>query len=167
MFILFGYHSNMETIKTTDEFYMLHALELARKASALNEVPIGCVIVHDDKIIGRGYNLRNRLGNTLCHAEILAINCACRHLNDWRLEGCTVYVNIEPCPMCAGAILQARATRLVFGARNRKAGAVGSVLNLLDNSAFNHTVEVTEGVLADEAAELMSGFFKKFREPLP
>jgi len=151
--------------KAADEHYMRRALELARKAAVINEVPIGCVIVHDNEIIGEGYNLRNKLGNTLYHAEIIAINRACRHLKDWRLENCTIYVNIEPCPMCAGAILQARTTRLVFGAANRKAGAVGSVLNLLDNPAFNHRVEVVEGVLADESTALMSGFFKKFRKP--
>jgi len=149
---------------TIDENYMQCALTLARKAASLAEVPIGAVIVHNGEIIGRGYNLRNLRKNTLYHAEITAINQACRHLNDWRLDGCTLYVNIEPCPMCAGAILQARLPRLVFGARNRKAGAVGSIINLLDGRLlFNHRVEVIEGVLAEDAAAMMSGFFKRFR----
>jgi len=142
---------------------MEQALALAKKAAGLLEIPIGCVIVHNGEIIGRGYNLRNRAASTLCHAEIIAINQACRHLKDWRLEACTLYVNIEPCPMCAGAMLQARLTRLVFGARNKKAGAVRSITNLLDNPNFNHTAQITEGILAPQSAKLMSDFFKKFR----
>ena len=142
---------------------MNRALQLAQKAYDKGEVPIGCVIVHDGKIIGEGYNLRNTNGNTLHHAEIIAINQACIHLGDWRLDGCTIYVTLEPCPMCAGAILQARLLRLVFGAKNPKAGAVGSLVNLLDDPRFNHIVDVTEGILKDDCALIMKKFFATLR----
>jgi len=148
----------------TDEMYMQKALVLAQRAFVLREVPIGCVIVHDDKIIGQGYNLRNTKKNTLYHAEIMAIDQASRKLGDWRLENCALYVTIEPCPMCAGAILQARIPRLVFGAPNPKAGAAGSIVNLLDNSAFNHQTAITQGVKQAECAALMTDFFKVFRK---
>lgn len=149
-----------------DEFFMARALDLARRAFAAGEVPIGCVIVHGGAIVGEGFNLRNTKKNTLFHAEIIAINQASRHLGDWRLEGCDLYVTIEPCPMCAGAVLQARIPRLVYGAANPKAGAAGSVVNLLDNLSFNHRTIIVAGVLEKECAELMTRFFKRFRSRL-
>jgi len=149
-----------------DEFYMKKALELAGAARAMNEVPIGCVIVAEGKIIGEGHNLRNNKKNTLYHAEIIAIDQASQHLGDWRLENCTIYVTIEPCPMCAGAILQARIPRLVYGAASPKAGAVGSIINLLANPAFNHQVEVTTGVLEAECSAIVSNFFQSSRAGL-
>ncbi|MCL2855412.1 MAG: tRNA adenosine(34) deaminase TadA [Defluviitaleaceae bacterium] len=149
--------------KCQHEHFMQKAIKLAKQAADAMEVPVGCVIVHNGEIIGEGYNQRNTKGNTLYHAEISAINTACNHLGDWRLEGCTIYVTLEPCPMCAGAILQARLPRLVFGAANPKAGAVGSVVNLLDVDGFNHKVDVTTGVLEAQCAQLMKDFFAKFR----
>ena len=145
---------------------MKKALELAEAAHAMNEVPIGCVIVAEGKIIGEGHNLRNNKKNTLYHAEIIAIDQASKHLGDWRLENCTIYVTIEPCPMCAGAILQARIPRLVYGAASPKAGAVGSIVNLLANPAFNHQVEVTTGVLEAECSAIVSTFFQNSRAGL-
>ncbi|MDR2167256.1 MAG: tRNA adenosine(34) deaminase TadA [Clostridiales bacterium] len=147
-----------------DEKFMRHALGLARRAKARGEVPVGCVIVRAGQIIGAGYNLRNTGGNTLYHAEILAINRACRRLGDWRLDDCTIYVTLEPCPMCAGAILQARLPRLVFGAKNPKAGAAGSLLNLLDDGRFNHKVSIVEGVLQEECSALVKEFFASLRK---
>lgn len=150
-----------------DEKFMKQALELAQKAADANEVPVGCVIAHNGDIIGQGYNLRNTKGNTLYHAEISAIDQACEHLRDWRLDNCTIYVTLEPCPMCAGAILQARLPRLVFGATNPKAGAVGSVINLLEAQGFNHKVNVTKGVLEDQCIQMMKDFFAQFRKKQP
>ncbi|MCL2170078.1 MAG: tRNA adenosine(34) deaminase TadA [Defluviitaleaceae bacterium] len=150
-------------MENKDEMYMKEALELAKKAFHKNEVPIGCVIVHKGQIIGKGYNLRNTEKNALRHAEITAIDQACTHLGDWRLDDCTIYVTLEPCPMCAGAILQARIPRLVYGAKNPKAGAVGSVVNLLNNNNFNHTVDITEGTLREDCASLMKLFFANLR----
>ena len=146
-----------------DEKYMSRALELAQLAFEKNEVPIGCVIVHGAEIIGEGYNLRNTAGNTLHHAEILAIDQACKRLKDWRLDDCTMYVTLEPCPMCAGAILQARLPRLVFGAKNPKAGAVGSLINLLDDDRFNHKTNIEQGVLEADCAALIKKFFASLR----
>jgi len=149
-----------------DEFYMKEALKLAEAAYAVDEVPIGCVIVYKGKIIGAGHNLRNTRKNTLYHAEIIAIDAASRHIGDWRLENCTIHVTIEPCPMCAGAILQARIPRLVYGAASPKAGAVGSIINLLENPAFNHQVEVATGVLEAECSAIVSKFFQTSRARL-
>lgn len=146
-----------------DEKYMRAALKLATKAAELGEVPIGCVIVHQDKIIGRGYNRRNTDKSTLSHAEITAIKKASKVLNDWRLEDCTLYVTLEPCQMCAGAIVQARVTRVVIGCMNPKAGCAGSVLNILEMPEFNHQAEVTRGILEEECSSLLSGFFKSLR----
>ena len=115
---------------SNDEKYMKEALKQAKKAALIDEVPIGCVIVHDDKIIARGYNKRNKLHSTLGHAEISAIKKASKALGDWRLEECTMYVTLEPCPMCAGAIVQARIPKVVIGAMNPKAGCAGSILNM-------------------------------------
>lgn len=147
-----------------DEKYMREAIRQARKAYALEEVPIGCVIVYQDKIIGRGYNRRTVDKNTLAHAELTAIRKACRKINDWRLEGCTMYVTLEPCQMCSGAIVQARIPRVVVGCMNPKAGCAGSILNLLDMKEFNHQVDLTVGVLAAECSEMMKQFFRELRE---
>ena len=149
---------------TDQERFMKEAIRQAKKAEALEEVPIGCVIVHEDKIIARGYNKRNMKKNTLAHAEILAINKASKVLGDWRLEDCTMYVTLEPCPMCAGAIVQARIPRVVIGSMNPKAGCAGSVLNLLQQDGLNHQVEVTKGVLAEECSGLMTSFFRELRK---
>ena len=148
---------------TSDESFMKQAVKQAKKAYDKLETPIGCVIVHEDKIIARGYNKRNMKKNTLAHAEILAINKASKMLGDWRLEDCTMYVTLEPCPMCAGAIVQARIPRVV-GSMNPKAGCAGSVLNLLQQDGLNHQVEITKGVLAEECSGLMTSFFRELRK---
>lgn len=149
---------------TEEERYMKEAIRQAHKAWKLGEVPIGCVIVRDGKIIARGYNRRNTDKNTLAHAELQAIRKASRAAGDWRLEDCTIYVTLEPCQMCAGAIIQARIPRLVIGSRNPKAGCAGSVLNLLQVPAFNHQVEITEGVLEEECSLMLTNFFRDLRE---
>ncbi len=149
---------------TQDEKYMKEAIRQAKKAYALGEVPIGCVIVYQDKIIGRGYNRRNTDKNTLSHAEITAINKASKKMKDWRLEECTLYVTLEPCQMCAGAIVQARITETVIGAMNPKAGCGGSILNILEMPEFNHQVVVRRGVLQEECTILLKSFFKELRE---
>lgn len=146
-----------------EERFMKEAIKQARKAAAIEEVPIGCVIVQNDKIIARGYNRRNTQGCTLAHAELIAIRKASRKLQDWRLEDCTLYVTLEPCPMCAGAILQARIPRIVIGTMNPKAGCAGSILNILQNQRFNHQVEQTEGVLQQECQQMMQDFFQTLR----
>ena len=149
---------------TEDERYMKEALRQARKAEALEEVPIGCVIVQGKTIIARGYNRRNTDKNTLSHAELNAIRKASKRTGDWRLEDCTMYVTLEPCQMCAGAIVQARVGRVVIGAMNPKAGCAGSVLNLLEHPQFNHQVQVERGVLERECSEMLSTFFQHLRE---
>lgn len=146
------------------EYFMKEAIKQARKAEKLMEVPIGCVIVHEDKIIARGYNRRNTDQNTTSHAEINAIKKASKKLGDWRLEGCTMYVTLEPCQMCAGAIVQARIDQVVIGCMNPKAGCAGSILNLLDVPEFNHQVPVVQGVLEEECSEMMSSFFRQLRK---
>lgn len=146
------------------EKYMKEALKQAKKAEALEEVPIGCVIVHEGEVIARAYNRRNTDKNTLAHAEITAIKKASKKLGDWRLEGCSLYVTLEPCQMCAGAIVQARISEVIMGAMNPKAGCGGSILNLLQMEAFNHQVKVTRGVLAEECSSMLSDFFKRLRE---
>ncbi len=149
---------------TTEEKYMKQAIRQAKKAYLLEEVPIGCVIVQDGKIIARGYNRRNTDKNTLSHAEMTAIRKASKKLGDWRLEGCTMYITLEPCPMCAGAIVQARVTEVVIGSMNPKAGCAGSVLNLLEMDGFNHKVKVTRGVCREECSQMLSRFFQELRE---
>ena len=149
---------------TTDEKYMKEALKQAKKAYALKEVPVGCVIVYEDQIIARGYNRRNTDQNTTSHAEINAIRKASKKLGDWRLEGCTIYITMEPCQMCAGAIVQARIPRVVIGSMNPKAGCGGSVLNILQMEQFNHRCEVTRGVLEEECSTMLSSFFKQLRQ---
>ena len=146
-----------------DEKYMRQALRQAEKAWALDEVPIGAVLVCDNRIIARGYNRRNTDKNTISHAEITAISRGSKKLGDFRLEGCTLYVTLEPCQMCAGAIVQARVDRVVIGCMNKKAGCAGSILNLLQMKEFNHQVDVTRGVLEEECSTMLSSFFKELR----
>ena len=143
---------------------MKAALREAKKAYKLDEVPIGCVIVQNDKIIARGYNRRNTDKNTLAHAEIAAIKKASKKTGDWRLEDCTMYVTLEPCQMCAGAIVQSRLGKVVIGSMNPKAGCAGSVINLLQMKQFNHQVEMETGVLEEECSTMLSGFFQELRE---
>lgn len=154
----------MRKIQSTDEKYMKEAIRQAKKAYKIGEVPIGCVIVYQDKIIARGYNRRTIDKNTLAHAELAAIRKASRKMDDWRLEGCTMYVTLEPCQMCSGAIVQSRLDRVVVGCMNPKAGCAGSILNLLDMKEFNHQVELTTGVLEEECSQMMKQFFKELRE---
>ena len=149
---------------TTEEKYMKEAIRQAKKAEDIGDVPIGCVIVSDGKIIARGYNQRNKNKTVLAHAELLAMSKACRKTGDWRLENCTMYITLEPCQMCAGAIVQARVSRVVIGSMNPKAGCGGSVLNLLEMKEFNHQVDVTRGVLEEECSEMLSAFFQKLRQ---
>lgn len=146
------------------EAYMKEALKQAKKAYAIEESPIGCIIVYKDTIIARAYNKRNKKKSTLAHAELLAIQKASKVLGDWRLEECTMYITLEPCQMCAGAIVQARITKVVIGAMNPKAGCAGSVLNLLEMKEFNHQVEVERGILEKECSNIMKLFFKELRE---
>ena len=148
---------------TADERYMREALRQAKKAYALEEVPIGCVIVREDRIIARGYNRRNTDKNTLSHAELIAIRKASRKTGDWRLEDCTMYITLEPCQMCAGAIVQARMGRVVSGAMNPKAGCAGSVLNLLEMPEFNHQAEVERGILEEACSGILTEFFRNLR----
>ncbi len=149
---------------TTEEKYMKEAIRQAKKAAALGDVPIGCVIVYQDKIIGRGYNRRMKDHTVLAHAEIIAIRKACRTLGDWRLEDCTMYVTLEPCPMCAGAIVQARIPRVVIGCMNPKAGCAGSVLDLLHEDRFNHQAETETGVLGETCSAMLRDFFRELRK---
>ncbi len=149
---------------TQDEKYMKEAIKQAKKAYKIGEVPIGCVIVYQDKIIGRGYNRRTIDKNTIAHAEMMAIKKASRKMDDWRLEECTMYVTLEPCQMCSGAIVQSRMKKVVIGCMNPKAGCAGSILNLLQMEEFNHQVELEIGVLQEECSGLMKQFFKELRE---
>ena len=146
-----------------DVRFMREAIEEAKKAESLREVPIGAVIVKNGEIIGRGHNLRESLRDPTAHAEILAIRRASEHLNAWRLLDCTLYVTLEPCPMCAGAILQSRIPRVVYGTDDPKAGCAGTLLNLLQDGRFNHRAEVTANVLRDECSEMLTGFFRALR----
>lgn len=143
--------------------YMKEALKEARKAIKIGEVPIGCVIVYGDKIIARGYNKRNTKKTTLAHAELIAIQKASKVLGDWRLEDCTMYVTLEPCQMCSGAIVQARIKEVVVGTMNPKAGCAGSILNLLQMEEFNHQVEIITGVMEEECKAILQEFFKELR----
>lgn len=149
---------------TQDEKYMKEAIRQAKKAANIGDVPIGCIIVYQDKIIARGYNKRNKMHTTLAHAELLAIQKASKVLNDWRLEECTMYITLEPCQMCAGAIVQARIPKVVIGAMNPKAGCAGSVINILQMERFNHQVETIYGVLEEECSNMMKDFFQMVRE---
>ncbi|WP_210471819.1 tRNA adenosine(34) deaminase TadA [Sporosarcina sp. 6E9] len=147
-----------------DQKYMQMAIDEAMKAKLLGEVPIGAIIVHNDKVIARAHNLRETTQNAVTHAELSAIQDACSELGSWRLEETTLYVTLEPCPMCAGAILQSRIPRVVYGARDLKGGCVDSLYRLLNDPRFNHECEVTEGVLGDECGEMLTSFFKDIRE---
>lgn len=145
------------------EKFMKEALKLARKALELGEVPIGCVIVRNDKIIARGYNRRNTDKSVLAHAEISAIKKASKKLGDFRLEDCDIYVTLEPCPMCAGAIVQARLPRVIYGCKSDKSGSAGTIINILKVPQFNHQVEICSGLLQEKCSEILSLFFKKLR----
>lgn len=153
----------MKKIFSNHEYYMKMALKEAKKAYKLGEVPIGCVIVYEDKIIGRGYNRRNTDKSTLAHAEIAAIKKASKIIGDWRLEDCTLYVTLEPCQMCAGAIVQARIPTVVMGSMNPKAGCAGSILNILEMPQFNHQVHTIRGILEEECSQMLTTFFKELR----
>ena len=148
------------------EKYMKQAIRLAGKAAELGEVPIGCVIEYQGKVIGRGYNRRTTDKSTLAHAEIIAIKKACKKMGYWRLEDCTMYVTLEPCQMCAGAIVQARVKKVVIGCMNPKAGCAGSILNVLQMDEFNHQVEIERGVLEEECSQMLTSFFKNLRKKL-
>lgn len=154
---------NTTLLEKAQKKYMRAALGQAKKALLLGEVPIGCVIVHEGRIIARGYNRRNTDKNTLSHAELTAIKRASKKLGDWRLEECTLYVTLEPCQMCSGAIVQARIPEVVIGCMNPKAGCAGSILNLLEMPEFNHQVQVTRGVLEEECSAVLKQFFKDLR----
>ena len=147
-----------------DRRFMRLAIEEARKAEALGEVPIGAVIVKDGEVIARAHNLRETSQNAVTHAELSAIQDACKEIGSWRLEETTLYVTLEPCPMCSGAILQSRIPRVVYGARDPKGGCVDSLYRLLNDPRFNHECEVTEGVLADECGDMLTSFFRSLRE---
>lgn len=156
----------MKQVLTDDEKYMKMAIKLAKKAADMGEVPIGCVIVYEGRVIARGYNRRTMDKSTLSHAEILAIKKASKVVGDWRLEGCTMYVTLEPCQMCAGAIIQARMDKVVIGCMNAKAGCAGSVLNILEHEGFNHQAVVERGVLEEECSILLKEFFSNLRKRL-
>jgi len=145
-----------------DEHYMKLALKLSKKAQKNGDVPVGALIVKDDKILARGYNKREKRKNALYHAEIIAIDKACKKIKSWHLKGCTLYVTLKPCPMCAGAIINARLDRIVFGTKDYKAGAFGSVFDV-NKFPLNHRPTVTEGVCLEECSKLLSDFFKKLR----
>jgi len=146
-----------------EEKYMREAIKQAKKALALNEVPIGCVIVYEDKIIARGYNRRVTDKNTLSHAELNAIRKASKKLGDWRLDDCEMYITLEPCQMCAGAIVQSRIKKVYAACMNPKAGCAGSVMNLLQVDKFNHQVEFEEGLLGEECSKMLSDYFRNLR----
>ena len=149
---------------TEDERFMRQAITQAKKALKNGDVPIGCVIVREGKVIARGYNRRNKDRQSLAHAELMAIKKASKILGDWRLEDCKMYVTLEPCQMCSGAIVQARMPEVIMGCMNPKAGCAGSVINLLDMEGFNHRVKITKGVLEKECSEMLTNFFKEMRE---
>ena len=148
---------------TEDEKFMKKALHQAKRAAAIGEIPIGCVIVRDGRVIARGFNQRRSKKTTLAHAEMIAVDKASRKLGDWRLEGCTMYVTLEPCQMCSGALVQSRIDRVVIGTMNPKAGCAGSILNLLRMPEFNHQVEITAGVLQAECSNILQDFFRDLR----
>ncbi len=149
---------------TEQQRYMKEALRLAKKAASIGEVPIGCVIVYEGKIIGRGYNRRTIDKNTLSHAELNAIRKASKYMGDWRLENCDIYITLEPCQMCSGAIIQARMRKVYIGCMNPKAGCAGSILNLLQMPQFNHQAEIEIGILEEECSLILKNFFKELRQ---
>ncbi|AKG03290.1 tRNA-specific adenosine deaminase [Salimicrobium jeotgali] len=148
----------------SDRYYMKKAIEEAEKAEALGEVPIGAVLVHEGEVIARGHNLRETTQKTSSHAECITIDRANDVIGSWRLEECTLYVTLEPCPMCAGAILQSRIPVLVYGAYDRKAGCAGTLMNLLDDDRFNHRTAIRAGVMEEECGEMLSSFFRRIRK---
>jgi tRNA(adenine34) deaminase len=148
----------------SDEHWMMLALAEARQAADLGEVPVGAVAVFDGQVIGRGYNAKESSNDPTAHAEMLALRQAAAHLGNWRLIDVTLYCTLEPCPMCAGAMLQARLSRLVYGAKDVRFGAHGSVIDILSEGMFNHQVAVTAGVLEEEAAGLLQDFFRQLRQ---
>jgi tRNA(adenine34) deaminase len=148
----------------SDELYMKEAIKEAKKAEALNEVPIGAIVVIDGKIISRAHNLRESKQSAVAHAEILAIEQACKLVGSWRLENANLYVTLEPCAMCSGAIILSRVKRVVYGATDPKGGCAGTFMNLLQDERFNHQSEVTSGVLEEECGQLLSDFFRQLRE---
>lgn len=147
-----------------DEQFMMEAIKEAKKAEALNEVPIGAILVKDGKIISRAYNLRESKQSAIAHAELLAIDQACKEIGSWRLEDSTLYVTLEPCPMCSGAIILSRVKRVVYGAADPKGGCAGTFMNLLQDERFNHQCDVTAGVLGNECSQMLSEFFRGIRE---
>lgn len=147
-----------------DRAFMQLALEEAQKAAALGEVPIGAILVYKDEVIAKAHNLRETTQNAVTHAELMVIQEACAKIGSWRLEETTLYVTLEPCPMCAGAILQSRVPRVVYGARDRKAGCVDSLYHLLNDARFNHECEVVEGVLGDACSQILTDFFRDLRQ---
>ena len=147
----------------SDEDWMLLALREAEKALEMDEVPVGAVVVFEGRIIGRGHNLRERLCDPTAHAEMIALTAAAAAVGNWRLEGATMYVTLEPCPMCAGALVNARVKRLVFGAADPKAGACGTLMNVVDDPRLNHRVEVVAGVLGEEGGSLLTSYFRAKR----
>lgn len=151
-------------VQITDEMFMEEAIAEAEKAACKGEVPIGAVIVREGKVIARGHNMREQIQQTTAHAEMIAIKEACELVNSWRLEECTLYVTLEPCPMCAGAIVQSRMKRVVYGAADLKAGCCGTLMNLLDEPRFNHQVPFTSGVLGDRSSLMLKTFFKELRK---
>lgn len=154
---------NITTNEATDTYWMNKALALAHKAALQNEVPVGCILVQDNKIMSSGYNLKEKLQTPIAHAEIITLHKAAKKLNSWRLENTTMYVTLEPCAMCAGAILQSRVSRLVYAAQDPKAGAVESLFRLLNDSRLNHQVEIKSLVLENESSQLLKSFFKELR----
>lgn len=154
----------MNDPQTQDEMFMIEAIREAKKAEAINEVPIGAIIVRDGQIIARAHNLREREQNSLAHAELLAIEQACKEVGSWRLEDTTIYVTLEPCPMCSGAIVLSRVKRVVYGAGDPKGGCAGTLMNLLQEPRFNHQCEVVSGVLEGECSRILSDFFRKLRD---
>lgn len=151
------------TQEETDIYYMQLAIEEAKKAGAEGEVPIGAVIVKEDRVIAAGYNERERTQRATTHAELLAIEKACEAVSSWRLEECTLYVTLEPCPMCAGAIIQSRIDRVVFGADDPKAGCCGSLMNLIQDTRFNHRAALASGIMKEETGKLLTDFFRELR----
>lgn len=151
-------------MENQDERFMLEAIKEAKKAELLDEVPIGAVIVKDGQIIARAHNLRETKQMSTAHAELLAVEQACHETGFWRLEDTTLYVTLEPCPMCSGAIMLSRVKRVVYGASDPKGGCAGTLMNLLQDDRFNHQSEVTKGVLEQECGQLLSDFFRKIRD---
>lgn len=161
---LLYFFKRMESWDEMDEQFMELAIEEAKKAWMINEVPIGAVIVYEGEVVAQGYNVRETSQTTLSHAELIAIHKANDYIGSWRLEDCTLYVTLEPCPMCAGAIIQSRIKRVVFGASDPKAGCAGTLMNLLDDQRFNHQAEVVGGVLEEQCGQLLKDFFKQLRK---